>query len=136
MFNIGIGEMALLVVVALVVFGPERLPSVIAEAARMLRSLRKLADNAKAEIRSELGPELGDLDLDSLNPKTFVRKHLFEDGSPFDEIRGLGAGLPLDEIRGLGAGLTDSASPAPHLRPNAAPALKAGEKAPYDEDAT
>lgn len=119
MFGIGLGEMVMLVVVALVVFGPERLPSVISEAARMLRSLRKLADNAKAEIRSELGPELGDLDLDSLNPKTFVRKHLFEDGSLFDDD-----------------GQPERSAGTPYLRPNAAPALKAGEQAPYDDDAT
>lgn len=124
MFGVGFPEIAMLLVVALVVFGPDRLPSVVAEAARMLRSLRALADNAKAEIRSELGPELGDLDLDSLNPKTFVRKHLFEDGSPFD-------GSPLD-----GGARSQRSDGAPYQRADTAPALKAGERPPYDDDAT
>lgn len=77
--NIGWPEIAVLVVVALFVFGPERLPKAAADAGRMLRKLRQLLDDAKSELSEELGPELGNLDLNDLNPRRFVRKHLFED---------------------------------------------------------
>ncbi len=112
MFNsLGWPELALLVVVALFVFGPERLPKMIGDAGRMLRTLRTMANNARDDLKSELGPELGDLDLASLNPKTFVRKHLLEDEDLLDD------GVPQ--------------RPAIPQKP-----LAAGERAPYDLDAT
>jgi sec-independent protein translocase protein TatB len=71
-FDIGIGEVAVLLIAALFVFGPERLPQVVAQAARTLRQLRGLAAGARAEITEAIGPELRDLDLlgtiDSVNP--------------------------------------------------------------------
>jgi sec-independent protein translocase protein TatB len=77
--SIGWGEISVLVVLGLFVFGPERLPGMAAEAGKALRRLRLYAKGLTADLKAELGPEVGDLDLASLNPKTFVRKHLFED---------------------------------------------------------
>ncbi|TDC46510.1 Sec-independent protein translocase subunit TatB [Actinomadura sp. KC345] len=78
MFDVGIGEMAVLVVLALVIFG-DKLPQVAGQAGRMLRQFRQMADSAKADLQEGLGPEFKDFDLNDLNPKTFVRKHLLED---------------------------------------------------------
>lgn len=66
-------------VLALFVFGPERLPGIAAEAGRSLRRLRGYLKGMTDDLRTELGPEIGDLDLTSLHPKEFVRKHLLED---------------------------------------------------------
>jgi sec-independent protein translocase protein TatB len=77
--SLGWGEISVLIVLGLFVFGPERLPGMAAEAGRALRKLRLYAKGLTADLKAELGPEVGDLDLASLNPKTFVRKHLFED---------------------------------------------------------
>lgn len=77
--NLGWGEIAFLAVLALFIFGPERLPKMAAEAGRMLRQLRQLAQGATADLKAELGPEMSDLDLSALNPRQFVRRHLFED---------------------------------------------------------
>ena len=80
MFNsLGWGEISVLVVLGLFVFGPERLPGMAAEAGRALRRLRQYAKGLTDDLKAELGPEVGDLDLASLHPKAFVRKHLFED---------------------------------------------------------
>ena len=90
MFNhVGWGELAVLLVLGLFVFGPERLPSMAAEAGRALRKLRDYAKGLTDELKTELGPEIGDLDLRSLNPREFVRKHLFEDEEPL-----VGPGFP------------------------------------------
>jgi sec-independent protein translocase protein TatB len=79
-FNgVGWPEIAVLLVIGLFVFGPERLPKAARDAGRMLRQLRQMATGMRNDLRSELGPELADLDLRSLHPRTFVRKHLFED---------------------------------------------------------
>ena len=121
MFNsVGWPEIALLVVIALFVFGPERLPTMAAEAGRMLRTLRQMANNARSDLQAELGPELGDLDLASLNPKTFIRKNLFDDSLSDDGD--LLSDTPPDVVRQPSRAAS---------RP-----LAEGERAPYDADAT
>ncbi|WP_261574416.1 Sec-independent protein translocase protein TatB [Frankia gtarii] len=83
MFNgVGWGEVAVLLLIGLFVFGPDRLPKAARDAGRMLRQLRQMANGMRNDLRSELGPEFADLDIRDLHPKTFVRKHLFEDELP------------------------------------------------------
>lgn len=77
--GLGWPEVAVLLVLALFVFGPERLPSLAQDAGRTLRKLRVYLKGMREDLASELGPEVGDLDLKSLHPREFVRKHLFED---------------------------------------------------------
>ena len=95
MFNhLGWGEISVLLVLGLFVFGPERLPGIATEAGRALRRLRTYAKGLTDDLKTELGPEIGDLDLRSLHPKEFVRQHLFEDepepfGSPRPRVRPL-----------------------------------------------
>lgn len=75
-------ELAAIIVIALLIFGPDKLPKLAADAARLLRELRRMATGARRDLQESLGPELGDLSLSDLNPKTFVRKNLLD---PIDE---------------------------------------------------
>ena len=111
--SLGWLEIVTLLVVALLVFGPDKLPGVARDAAQMLRQLRSMAKGARSQIKSELGPEFSDFDLDSLNPRTFVRKNLFEE----DDEDG-------ERVRGR-------SQPPPRGRTRAP-----GEQAPYDPDTT
>lgn len=77
--NVGIGELAVLLLLGLFVFGPDRLPGMAAEAGKALRKVRLYVKGMTDDLKSELGPELGDVDLASLHPRTFVQKHLFSD---------------------------------------------------------
>jgi sec-independent protein translocase protein TatB len=77
--HLGIGRMAVLLVVALLVFGPERLPGIAAQAGRGLRQLRGTLDGLAAEIKGSVGPELADLDLTSLHPRTLFASLMAED---------------------------------------------------------
>lgn len=61
MFDIGLGELLTIGVVALVVLGPDRLPRAAAQAGRMLRQVRAQAAAARAQLDDALGPELTDL---------------------------------------------------------------------------
>ncbi|MEU1487627.1 sec-independent translocase [Streptomyces sp. NPDC005752] len=79
MFNdIGALELLTLVVLAVLVFGPEKLPKVIQDVTRTIRKIREFSDSAKEDIRSELGPQFKDFEFEDLNPKTFVRKQLMD----------------------------------------------------------
>lgn len=79
MFDVGLGEAALLLVLALVIFGPDQLPKVASQAGRALRQLRAMANNAKEDLREGLGPEFTDFDVADLSPRRFVQKHLLEE---------------------------------------------------------
>ncbi|MFD5188979.1 sec-independent translocase [Streptomyces sp. NPDC058357] len=104
--DVGPLELATLAVLAILLFGPDRLPEFIQNAAALIRKFREFSDNAKQEIRSELGPEFADFEFEDLHPKTFVRKHVLDDDGEGDDeggsnglARGLGLGLGLGEIR-------------------------------------
>jgi sec-independent protein translocase protein TatB len=115
-FDLSITKLLVLAVLALLIFGPDQLPKVAAQAGRALRDLRRLADVAKADLKEGLGPEFADFDMNDLNPRNFVRKHLLDD-------------LDL----GFGSGGEPGSSPPPEA---AASTLAAGESPPYDAEAT
>jgi sec-independent protein translocase protein TatB len=75
-------EFVLLLVLAVILFGPERLPDLARKAARVLRYLRTVAGSAQQQLSKELGPEFENLDFRDLNPKAFVQKHLLDDVEP------------------------------------------------------
>ena len=124
MLGIGGGEAVVLLILGLLILGPERLPKVAADAARTLRDLRRMADRARADVTRELGPDFEDIGLADLNPRRFVSRHLLE-----DELD--------DDPRPARARRT----PTPPTRPTSPPqpgsiAGTPTEPPPYDPDAT
>ena len=79
MFDLSPSKLLILAVLALVVFGPRELPKMAAQAGRALRELRRIAEGAKSDLREGLGPEFSDLEIEDLNPRRFVHKHLLGD---------------------------------------------------------
>ncbi len=59
--SIGWGEVLVLVVAALFILGPERLPDAAAWLGRTIHRARSFASGATAQLREELGPEFDDL---------------------------------------------------------------------------
>ncbi|SKB07564.1 twin-arginine translocase TatA/TatE family subunit [Aeromicrobium choanae] len=65
MFGLGPLELALLAFVALVVFGPERLPHMARTAGRTIRDLREHSQRLRNDLESQIDLDLkADLDLD------------------------------------------------------------------------
>jgi sec-independent protein translocase protein TatB len=121
-FDLSLPKLLILAVIALVVFGPKELPVMAAKAGKALRELRKIAEGAKTDLREGLGPEFSDFDLDDLNPRRFVQKHLLSDLDGNNRDRdGRDPAEASDEAGG---------------RAPAAMALAAGEEPPYDAEAT
>lgn len=114
--NLQIGEMAFLAVLALLIFGPERLPAMARNLGRMVARFRTEANSALDEL-----------------------KHTAE----LDDLRGA-----VDELRGQTQGLREAVTLAAPQAAAAevtsvgsrgdgrAPALRPGETAPFDPDAT
>ena len=78
MFGVGLTELAVIAFVAILVFGPDRLPDLARQAAQIVKQVRRMADNARDELRAELGPEYADLELRDLDPREIVKRHIAE----------------------------------------------------------
>lgn len=89
MFDIGLGEMFTLGVVALLVFGPERLPEVAVKAAHFIRKMRGAAASARSELSTSFGSDLDE--LRELDPRTFVRRHVLDPADEDGTLRDLRA---------------------------------------------
>ena len=87
MFNIDASELILLLILGVVMFGPEILPMFARKAARVFVAVRNIANNAQTQLREELGPEYSDLKLEDLNPKKFVAKHMREEIAAIEEAK-------------------------------------------------
>jgi sec-independent protein translocase protein TatB len=133
-FDLSLPEIVVLLGLGVVLFGPDKLPQAAASAARFLRQVRAFSDNAREDLRKELGPEFDGLNLEDLNPKTFVRKNLLGEGEELRDLRHEINGT-LNEAANLKA---PAAVPAPRATAAAtgSAALPAGEQPPYDADAT
>ena len=115
MFDLSPFKLLILAVIALVIFGPNELPKIASQAGRALRDLRKIAEGAKNDLKEGLGPEFTNFELDDLNPKRFVKKHLF------------------DDLNGESA---QAAAQSPRPGRANGTLLAPGERPPFDPDAT
>ena len=112
MFGVGLPELMVIAVVAVVVFGPEKLPDYARQAGRFVRQLRNLARSAQDQLREELGPEYADLKLTDLDPRQAIRRHILE-------------------------AMDEDDDPCPRSRRHGAPrVLGRGERPPFDLEAT
>lgn len=84
--DFNIPEVLLLGVLAVIIFGPEKLPELAKKAARIVAYLRRIGNDARVQLREELGPEFDDIRLADLNPKTFVQRHILS-ADEVDDLR-------------------------------------------------
>lgn len=89
-FDFGAGELIGLGILAMVLVGPEKLPQLAVEAAKIVKKVRSLASSATNELKENLGPGFEDLKPADLNPKTFVKKQIesvLDEGNSKPKIR-------------------------------------------------
>ena len=138
MFNIGPLELIVLAFVGIVVLGPDRLPGLAKDAARLIRSLREMATGARTQLRDELGPEFADLDLRSLHPRTIIQRTLLGDDVDLNSLNprtAMQRMLQAEESTTSPAPTASAATDDAAVRPPTQP-LGRSEAAPFDADAT
>jgi len=124
-FDINGWEFVILVVAALLVIGPDRMPEYSAKLAKLVRQVRGMADTAKVQLREQMGSEFDDVDWKQYDPRQYdprriVREALMDDGS--DD------GQPSESGDADEAGDVKAPSSFKHHDPD--------KPTPYDEDAT
>jgi sec-independent protein translocase protein TatB len=137
--NVGWGEMLVLLVVGLLVLGPERLPGAIRWTAGALRQARDYLSGMTTQLREDIGPEFDDLrgqlselqKLRGMTPRAALTKHLL-DGD--DSLFTGNFDQPVKPVNGAPA---PSAPAQPQPAQSAERAQPAeNEPAPFDTDAT
>ncbi len=123
MLDINGWEFVILMVVALLVIGPERMPEYAAKLAKLVKQVRAMADTAKVQLKEQMGSEFDEVDWKQYDPRQYdprriVREALMDDGSD------TGSQVPsVDESGGFKA-----PSSFKHYDPD--------KPTPYDVDAT
>jgi len=103
MFDIGIGEILIVGIIGLLVFGPERLPRAAADAAKWIKQMRTMASGARKDLADSAGFDLGD------TVKSFQDLH----------PRRLAASFMKDDEPEFGAPVKASRAPVPAFDPDA-----------------
>lgn len=153
MFGINGGEFIILLVVAVLVIGPERLPGYAEQLAGIVRKVKVFMADTKEKVSEELGPEMGEVDWAQLDPRRYdprriVRDALLEDTvlDPRVKAKAAGAASAAAGLAAAGHAGAPSASSggsavsaeaaAAQSWPEAKPALETGVLAPFDAEAT
>ncbi|WP_157083943.1 Sec-independent protein translocase protein TatB [Millisia brevis] len=138
--NVGWAEMLVLLVAALVILGPERLPGAISWSFKALRQARDYVTGATTQLRDELGPEFEDLreplselnKLRKMNPRSVITKHVL-DG---DDFLFTGESKSTNGARSNGAGTSSAGAAAGSTPSSDGVVLGKNETPPVDPDAT
>jgi sec-independent protein translocase protein TatB len=99
-------EIILIGIVGVMLFGPDKLPDMARQTGRLIRTVRRMAENAKNDLGKEIGQDFSGLQLRDLDPREVVRRNIFD---------------PVDD--------------EPETKP-ASRELWPGEKPPFDAEAT
>lgn len=75
-FDFGAGEIFGLALLAIILVGPDRLPNLAVDAAKLVKKIKALSQSATAELRQNLGPGFENLQPSDLHPKKFIQKHI------------------------------------------------------------
>ncbi len=80
MFNIGLPELILILVVALIVLGPRRLPEIAKALGRGLAEFKRATEEVKRQIEEEVSSLEKEVDVSSLEEEVRVKGNQHEVG--------------------------------------------------------
>lgn len=78
-FGLTFDKVLIILVIAVFLIGPDRLPGYAATLARLVRSLRDLANGAKDRMREEMGPEFDEVDWQKLDPRQYDPRRIIRE---------------------------------------------------------
>lgn len=143
MFGINTPELILILLLAVLVIGPTRLPGYVDKLKNLIREVRKMASGARETIKEEAGVDIDDIDWKKLDPRQYdprriIREALIDD-EELESLKSLktAPGAAIASMMGKDSKEEKAAQPAADLP--TAPVIERlaeGQLAPFDIEAT
>lgn len=135
MFNVVGGELILLVILIVIILGPQKLPEYAGKLRDFTIRMRDLAKGASTQLKEEMGPAFDEVDWKQLDPRQYDPRRIVRDAlsTPAD---GQSGAVAADDVSGEGAAPGGTYAPRPRQRRGAAGAGDPSLPTPYDHEAT
>lgn len=133
MFGINGPEFILLLLIGILVIGPQRLPEYTQKLANVVKEVRRMASGAREQIKDEVGIDIDDVDWKKYDPRQYDPRRIIKEALLDDDSKPMSAGAPAAVAAASGAAAPEA---APRRPERVLQRLAAGEAAPFDSEAT
>ncbi|MEV7574879.1 Sec-independent protein translocase TatB [Pseudarthrobacter sp. NPDC089323] len=136
MFGINGPEFFLLLLIGILVIGPQRLPEYTQKLANLVKEVRRMASGAREQIKEEVGIDIDDVDWKKYDPRQYDPRRIIKEALLDDDSKPVSAGAPAAVAAVSGAAAVAAVDAAPARPERVVQSLPPGEAAPYDTEAT
>lgn len=134
MFGINGPEFIILLIIGVLVIGPQRLPEYTQKLSNLVKEIRRMASGAREQIKEEVGIDIDDVDWKKYDPRQYDPRRIIKEALFDDDTKPVSAGAPAAVAAVSGAAAVADSAPARPER--VVQRLAPGEAAPYDTEAT
>jgi sec-independent protein translocase protein TatB len=131
-FGINGPEFILLLLIGILVIGPQRLPEYTQKLANLVREVRRMASGAREQIKEEVGIDIDDVDWKKYDPRQYDPRRIIKEALLEDDTKPVSSGGPA----AVAAAASAAASSAEERPARIIDSLGVGERAPFDSEAT
>jgi sec-independent protein translocase protein TatB len=136
-FGINGPEFFLLLIIGILVIGPQRLPEYTQKLANLVKEVRRMASGAREQIKEEVGIDIEDVDWKKYDPRQYDPRRIIKEALLDDDTKPVSSGAPAAVAAVSGAAATAGNAPAVASRPErVVQTLPPGVPAPFDSEAT
>lgn len=136
MFGINGPEFFLLLIIGILVIGPQRLPEYTQKLANLVKEVRRMASGAREQIKEEVGIDIDDVDWKKYDPRQYDPRRIIKEALLDDDTKLVSAGAPAAVAAVAGAGAVATGGTTPSRPERVVQSLPPGEPAPFDTEAT
>lgn len=130
MFGINGPEFLLLLIIGVMVIGPQRLPEYTQKLANLVKEVRRMASGAREQIKDEVGIDIDDVDWKKYDPRQYDPRRIIKEALLDDDTKPVSEGAP-GAVAGAAAATASESRPARVIE-----RLTDGAAAPFDSEAT
>lgn len=138
MFGINGSEFFILLIIGILVIGPQRLPEYTQKLANLVKEVRRMASGAREQIKEEVGIDIDDVDWKKYDPRQYDPRRIIKEALLDDDTKPVSSGAPaaVAAVSGAGAAVTGGTPGSPVRPERVVQSLPPGEPAPFDTEAT
>jgi sec-independent protein translocase protein TatB len=137
-FGINGPEFFLLLIIGILVIGPQRLPEYTQKLANLVKEVRRMASGAREQIKEEVGIDIEDVDWKKYDPRQYDPRRIIKEALLDDDTKPVSTGAPaaVAAVSGAAVAAAGSAPGVPARPERVVQTLPPGTAAPFDSEAT